>query len=88
MARAASRDIVVLACSPAAPNPASRPAARGSWTWGMPGHERSSSRMTGTPASRRRSVPCSGWPDPGHPLRRSGAANEFDHGTVDWQLPA
>src|SRR5450759_4544622 len=26
--------------------------------------------------------------DPGHPLRRSGTANEFDHGAVDWQLPA
>ena len=25
---------------------------------------------------------------PGHPLRRSGTANEFDHGAVDWQLPA
>jgi putative transposase len=24
--------------------------------------------------------------DPGHPLRRSGTANEFDHGAVDWQL--
>ena len=26
--------------------------------------------------------------DQGHPLRCSGAANEFDHGTVDRQLPA
>jgi transposase len=25
---------------------------------------------------------------PGHPLRRSGTANEFGHGAVDWQLPA
>ena len=24
----------------------------------------------------------------GHPLRRSGTANEFGHGAVDWQLPA
>jgi hypothetical protein len=24
----------------------------------------------------------------GHPLRRSGTANEFDHGAVGWQLPA
>ena len=29
-----------------------------------------------------------GGRDPGHPLRRSGTANEFDHGAVDWQLPA
>ena len=29
-----------------------------------------------------------GGRDPGHPLRRSGAANEFDHGTLDRQLPA
>ena len=26
--------------------------------------------------------------DRGHPLRRSGTATEFDHGTVDWQLSA
>jgi hypothetical protein len=26
--------------------------------------------------------------DPGHPLRRSGTPNEFDHGAVDRQLPA
>jgi transposase len=36
-----------------------------SWTWGMPGHERSSSCMTGTPASRRRSMPCSRRPGSG-----------------------
>ena len=29
-----------------------------------------------------------GGRDPGHPLRRSGTANEFDHGAVDWQLLA
>jgi hypothetical protein len=32
---------------------------------GMPGHERSSSCMTGTPASRRRSMPCSRRPGSG-----------------------
>jgi transposase len=43
-----------------------------SWTWAMPGRERSSSCMTGTPASRRRSMPCSrrpgscGVPELGH----------------------
>ena len=36
-----------------------------SWTWGMPGHERNSSCMTGTPASRRRPVPCSRRPGSG-----------------------
>ena len=69
------------------PGPSSKPGTC-SWTWGMPGHERSSSCMTGTPASRRRSMPVPGGRDPGHPLRRSGTANEFDHGAVDWQLPA
>jgi putative transposase len=32
---------------------------------GMPGHQRSSSCMTGTPASRRRSMPCSRRPGSG-----------------------
>jgi putative transposase len=49
------------------------------------GHERSSSCMIGTPASRRRSMPCSRRPDPGHPLRRSGTANERDRRTLGGQ---
>jgi hypothetical protein len=59
-----------------------------SWTWGMPGHKRSSSCMTGTLASRRRSVLCSRRPGYGHPPRRSGAVNESGYGAVGWQLPA
>jgi hypothetical protein len=68
------------------PGSSSRPGTC-SWTWRMPGHERNSSCMTGTQLHAGVRCRVRGGRDPGHPLRRSGTANEFDHGVVDWQLP-
>ena len=66
------------------PRSSSRPGTC-SWTWRMPGHEPNSSCMTGTPASRRRSMPRSRRPGCGSsvpPFRRAG------HGGTGPESPA